>query len=167
MTPEMMTQQAMPMIGGYQGHSNSLHNSLQQIYLTNDASPHHYTAGYLNNTEQWLTQDVLARVDMNGNGYSLPFAQRGEVRSITSVPFSFGAIFSSIKNRLSFLPSLLTRLTKRIVFLVSVPVYWFLVFRHVLGYFDMGIFTFVVGISYVLSTVFFNHWGILEWGMKS
>lgn len=166
MTPEMMTQQAMPTIGGYQGHRNSLLDNLQQIYLANDASQHHYT-GYLNNSEQWLTQDVLARVGMMESDYSLPFAQRGEVRFITSVPFSFGAIFSSVKNRLAFLPALLTRLTKRVVFLVSVPVYWFLVFRHVLGYFDMGIFTFVVGISYVLSTVFFNHWGILEWGMKS
>lgn len=119
--------------------------------------------------EQWLTRQASTAPTyaLLQNGYSLPIAQRREVRSITSVPFSFGAIFSSLRTKLAFLPSLLTRLTKRVVFLVSVPVYWFLVFRHVLGYFDIGMFMFVVGVSYVLSTVFFNHWGILEWGMKS
>jgi len=93
---------------------------------------------------------------------SLPFAQRREACSITSMPFSFGAIFGGISRALS---SFFVRAGRRAIFITSVPVYWFLVFRHVLGYFDMSMFVFVVGLSYVISTLFIGHWGLLEWGM--
>ncbi len=112
------------------------------------------------NISQWLVQNAgYAHVSDSEvspiSSDTLPFAQGREVRSITSVPFSFGAI----------LPILL-RTAKRSVFLITVPLYWLLIFNLILGYFDISLFLFIVGLSYVLSTIFVGHWGIIEWGMK-
>jgi hypothetical protein len=111
--------------------------------------------------ERWLASDAS----------HLPFAQKREVRSITSVPLSFGAFFPflSLQERAAGLAApakaFLARLGKRLAFAALVPAYWLVVFRHVLGEFDIGMFTFMVGLSYVLSTAF-GHWGLLEWGMR-
>ena len=108
---------------------------------------------------------------------SLPFAQRRMASSITSTPFSFGAIFSFFslaKKKLKEKTAekihqsviILTRLLRRTIFLLVIPVYWFIIFQLVLHYFDIGLFMFIVGLSYVFSTVFHHHWGLLEWGMR-
>ena len=124
-------------------------------------------------TETWLVQETAQTPE----AYSLPFAQRREARSITSVPFSFGAIFYRIGHQfyrighqsrqyLALLSPGILRTMKRAIFLLVIPVYWFIILQNVLGFFDLSIFMFIVGVSYVLSTLFFNHWGGLEWGMR-
>ncbi len=121
-------------------------------------------------TEAWLVREtgqeqIMAAIESEAS-HSLPFAQRREARSITSRPFSFGAIFSSCRRNLVAVPAIVQRVSRRTVFIVAVPAYWFLVFSYILGYFDLSLFTFVVGISYVISTIFFDHWGVLQWGMS-
>ncbi len=104
------------------------------------------------------------------SAHSLLFAQRREVRSITSVPFSFGAMFLSpekLKEKIAGIAPFFRRLTRRSIFLAIIPLYWVVVFTQLLNYFDISLFMFVVGLSYVLSTLFSEHWGLLEWGMKS
>ncbi len=71
--------------------------------------------------------------------------------------------FSAIKS--SELYSFLIRASKRAFFITSVPLYWFLFFKFLLGYFEIGLFMFCVGLSYVISTMS-KDWGVLTWGLK-
>ncbi|MBI4149940.1 hypothetical protein HY488_00895, partial [Candidatus Woesearchaeota archaeon] len=77
-------------------------------------------------TESWLVREASL------SECSLPLAQRREVRSITSVPFSFGALFLSLKtkgkSKLAPLITIANRVTKRIMFLIMIPLYWLIVF---------------------------------------
>jgi len=75
-----------------------------------------------------------------------------------SLPFSS---FIKTRNIISFL----IKTSKRTLFITSVPLYWFLIFKFILGYFEVGLFMFCVGLSYVLSTLS-KDWGVLTWGLK-
>ncbi len=126
-------------------------------------------------TEAWLVREtgqepiIELQESRSQEPRSLPFAQRREASSITSRLFSFGAIFYFCGRKLrkfQQVRALLQRISRRTMFIILVPAYWLIVFRHILGYFDLSLFMFVVGISYVISTIFYDHWGIVQWGMS-
>jgi hypothetical protein len=75
------------------------------------------------------------------------------------------APFSRLKSKIKDVFSFLIRASRRVIFITSVPLYWFLIFKFLIGYFEIGLFMFCVGFSYVLSTLS-KDWGVLTWGLK-
>ena len=57
--------------------------------------------------------------------------------------------------------SFLRWISKKAVFITSVPFYWFIIFRYIIGTFDIGLFIFIVGVSFFMSFFGIN-WGILN-----
>lgn len=115
-----------------------------------------------------LHQQLL---NQKNNSHSSVVLSRKVSHSITSAPSYLGytsrlsRLSSGLYLRLESFFSFLVRASKRAFFITSVPLYWFLMFKFVLGYFEMGLFMFCVGLSYVLSTMS-KDWGVLTWGLK-
>lgn len=63
------------------------------------------------------------------------------------------------------LRSFFSELSKKAMFITSVPFYWFIIFKYMIGWFDMGFFVFVIGCSMILSMTGGN-WGMLNGLMK-
>lgn len=59
------------------------------------------------------------------------------------------------------LGSSLRWISKKAFFITSVPFYWFILFRYVVNWFDMGFFIFVVCASIAMS-FFGSGWGIIN-----
>ncbi|MCX8147494.1 MAG: hypothetical protein N3D84_03435 [Candidatus Woesearchaeota archaeon] len=55
--------------------------------------------------------------------------------------------------------------SKRLFFATSMPFYWFIVFKHFVGWFDFGFFIFVVICSFALSLLGKN-WGMINSAMN-
>ncbi len=124
-----------------------------------------------NETVALLHQQLLKREI----SYSSVVLGRKVRHSITSAPSYldytsqsfFGKLRRKVSEAISFsaIYSFLIRASKRAFFITSVPLYWFLIFKYLLGYFEIGLFMFCVGLSYVLSTMT-KDWGVLTWGLK-
>ncbi|PIN87169.1 hypothetical protein COV19_01095 [Candidatus Woesearchaeota archaeon CG10_big_fil_rev_8_21_14_0_10_44_13] len=57
--------------------------------------------------------------------------------------------------------SFLKWISKKAVFITSVPFYWFIIFRYIVGSIEMNLFIFIVAASFVMSS-FGNGWGLLN-----
>lgn len=57
--------------------------------------------------------------------------------------------------------SLFKWISKKAVFITSVPFYWFIIFRYFLGSFDAGLFIFIIAASFIMS-FFGSGWGLLN-----
>ena len=106
-----------------------------------------------------LHQQLLDKNQERSRSFSSVVLSRKVRHSITSAPSYLG--YTNLRSFFSFL----VRASKRAFFITSVPLYWFLIFKFMLGYFEVGLFLFCVGFSYVLSTLS-KDWGILTWGLK-
>ncbi|HLC98535.1 MAG TPA: hypothetical protein VJC00_00835 [Candidatus Nanoarchaeia archaeon] len=56
-------------------------------------------------------------------------------------------------------------ISKKAFFITSVPFYWFIVFKHIVGSFNPAFFVFVVICSIILSGIGGN-WGIINAAMR-
>ena len=64
------------------------------------------------------------------------------------------------------LRSFFNGLGKKAVYITSVPFYWFIIFKYIMGWFNPGFFIFVILCSIILS-VGGGSWGILNFGMRA
>ena len=63
------------------------------------------------------------------------------------------------------LRNMLAGISKKALFITSVPFYWFLFFNYILNWQSMGLFVFVVTASYMTS-LSGHGWGLLNWLAK-
>ena len=66
----------------------------------------------------------------------------------------------------SRLRSFFNGLCKKAVYITSVPFYWFIIFKYIMGWFNPGFFVFVILCSVILS-VSGGSWGILNFGVRA
>lgn len=59
------------------------------------------------------------------------------------------------------LRSFFSGLSKKAMFITSVPFYWFIIFKYLIGWFNPGFFVFVIACSMLLS-IGGGNWGILN-----
>ncbi|MCX6707618.1 MAG: hypothetical protein NT001_05775 [Candidatus Woesearchaeota archaeon] len=70
------------------------------------------------------------------------------------------------QTRRSRLRSFFNGLCKKAVYITSVPFYWFIIFKYMMGWFNPGFFMFVILCSIILS-VGGGSWGILNFGIRA
>lgn len=66
----------------------------------------------------------------------------------------------------SRLRSFFNGLCKKAVYITSVPFYWFIIFKYLIGWFNPGFFIFVIICSIMLS-IGGGSWGILNFGIRA
>lgn len=66
------------------------------------------------------------------------------------------------KKKTESLRIMLNELSKKALFITSVPFYWFIIFTYILNWQSTSMFIFAVGTSY-LTSLFGQGWGLLNW----
>jgi len=127
------------------------------------APPFYFESNNQNDIENYLTNEAKSENNLsvdseNEKSHSFLTIGRKAPFSITSVP-PFYRFFSFVRNA--------CRLVGKRTFLVTgILGYWFVIMKYLVGYFEIGLFMFIVGLSLVFSTLF-KSWGLVEWGLKS
>ncbi|MBW2999933.1 hypothetical protein KY339_04620, partial [Candidatus Woesearchaeota archaeon] len=62
---------------------------------------------------------------------------------------------------MSYSSASLNKLSKKALFITSMPFYWFIFFKYVINWFEIGMFLFVVLASFAISMLGMN-WGVLD-----